>query len=878
MPATPVLWRSAIAETIADVRADFQGFARVAELSDGRFVLAWLDATDQGGDTNRIGFRIFNADGTPATDATFPTQFTTQADIVTVTRLDVAGREDGGFTIVVTEDDNGAVNTDSEAYNFNSNGGFIDSDTVRFNSRDENHNVEVDGFRDGFVAVSDHNDEGVAFVARNGPGTDVQIDIPIAANEDQTEADVAYLGDGRAVIVYTRELNNSFWTTDIAWDIVSTATGGNLQSGAVASSANDRDDVAAVAALESGGFAIVYRDYADGVAPANRDLQLIIYDENGAEVGSQLIESANDATNPRIASQGDEVVVVWEQTTTDTIWLQRFDANTAADIGGQVQVQNGAPDAFNPDIALSTDGRYLISYQLGAGAAGDVYFSIYDPRDNSVVSPGGQATTPSAGGTLIGTGNGEAENFYGTANDDLFIPSNGSVANSVIDGITGEDTVDFSGIINNGIGGNLFGTMQGVGLFNSDAGNYNLLNIENIIATTGNDTISGNDFDNEIWFGGGDDVWFASNGDDIVHGGSGVDRVRFDNAASGVTFQVFNPNAQSYSFPGFPNPDTLQISSVENVTGSAFDDTISGNGVANVLNGGSGDDFLVGGGGDDVLFGNNDDDRLRGGGGNDTLNGSNGFDFADYASSNVAITVDLANLGAQNTGAGVDTLSGIEGVIGGSGNDDLRGDAQANTLVGNDGNDLLIGFDGNDTLRGGAGNDDIRGGNDTDTVSYAGAAGGITVSLANTAFQNTGGAGIDRLLSVENILGSSNNDVLAGSNVANDMQGGFGNDVLNGGLGADTLNGGRGFDELRGGGGADLFVFRQNGAQDTILDFQNNVDTIDLTDFGFANVAQAQGYATQVGADVRYLFSDNNNERLIVENATIAQLNDDLLV
>jgi len=70
---------------------------------------------------------------------------------------------------------------------------------------------------------------------------------------------------------------------------------------------------------------------------------------------------------------------------------------------------------------------------------------------------------------------------------------------------------------------------------------------------------------------------------------------------------------------------------------------------------------------------------------------------------------------AQVTGgAGTDTLSNIEGLIGGSGADKLTGDASNNTLWGNAGADILSGGDGNDQLRGGAGLDTLTGGNGAD--------------------------------------------------------------------------------------------------------------------------------------------------------------------
>ena len=53
-----------------------------------------------------------------------------------------------------------------------------------------------------------------------------------------------------------------------------------------------------------------------------------------------------------------------------------------------------------------------------------------------------------------------------------------------------------------------------------------------------------------------------------------------------------------------------QLNNIENLIGSAYDDTLTGNGSANILNGGAGDDELAGGSGADkfelVLDGSSD--------------------------------------------------------------------------------------------------------------------------------------------------------------------------------------------------------------------------------------------------------------------------------
>ena len=116
-----------------------------------------------------------------------------------------------------------------------------------------------------------------------------------------------------------------------------------------------------------------------------------------------------------------------------------------------------------------------------------------------------------------------------------------------------------------------------------------------------------------------------------------------------------------------------------------------------------------------------------------------------------AVTVNLSIGAAQNTGgAGTDTLLNIENLTGSNFNDTLSGDGN------------------NNTLDGGAG---------TDTVTYASAGAGVTVSLAISGAQNTGGAGTDTLLNFENLTGSAFNDTLSGDGNNNTLDGGAGTDI-----------------------------------------------------------------------------------------------------
>jgi serralysin len=133
----------------------------------------------------------------------------------------------------------------------------------------------------------------------------------------------------------------------------------------------------------------------------------------------------------------------------------------------------------------------------------------------------------------------------------------------------------------------------------------------------------------------------------------------------------------------------------------------------------AGNDVVRGGDGDDRLWGNDGDDTLIGGAGADILAGGRGVDTADYSASRTGVTVDLrfnAGTGLGDEAEG-DTLSMIENLIGGEGNDTFFASNLSGRLVGGAGNDFLFGSFGNDRLEGGAGNDSLFGADRADVLS-----------------------------------------------------------------------------------------------------------------------------------------------------------------
>ncbi|MBA9036734.1 choice-of-anchor Q domain-containing protein [Rhizobium leguminosarum] len=161
-------------------------------------------------------------------------------------------------------------------------------------------------------------------------------------------------------------------------------------------------------------------------------------------------------------------------------------------------------------------------------------------------------------------------------------------------------------------------------------------------------------------------------------------------------------------------------------------------------------------------------------------------------------------------------------------------DVLPHTGQSNGGNETFKGLGGSDVLKGGAGADVLDGGTGNDTASYAGSD-AVNVDLA-TKVASGGQATGDKIAGIENLTGSSYNDVLTGGNGGgNVLTGGAGADKLDGGAGNDVLIGGAGKDIMTGGIGEDTFILKaptETGSglnRDGITDFQHGVDKIDIS-------------------------------------------------
>ena len=322
---------------------------------------------------------------------------------------------------------------------------------------------------------------------------------------------------------------------------------------------------------------------------------------------------------------------------------------------------------------------------------------------------------------------------------------------------------------------------------------------------------------------------------------SGTDafRVLVSDGRGGTVTQTINVNVAAVA-------DAPQLTVNSSIASVGI--TLNGTSGADVLRGTSGNDFIFGGAGDDVIFSNGgvtgartvalsiaadltDTDgsetllvRISGvpvtaslSAGTRAVDGSWALTAAQLAGLTLTST-STSNLTLTATATATETSNGStasrtatlnvtfdqgtdsDTLDGGAGNDRLNGGEGNTTLFDGDGNDFAFGNGGNDTFVAGLGNDTYDGGAGIDTLDLRLATQDVQADLSRGTLS---GLGTDRLVSIENIIGSDHNNQLTGSSVDNRIDGGAGNDQIFGGAGNDTLIGGTGSDQIDGGSGND---------------------------------------------------------------------------
>jgi hypothetical protein len=515
---------------------------------------------------------------------------------------------------------------------------------------------------------------------------------------------------------------------------------------------------------------------------------------------------------------------------------------------GNGNLFNGGTGGDTMSGAAGSTNNTAVYTNSGAGVTVDLVTGLGS-------GVGGDTTVSDA----IGDHLSNIQNVLGTTFADTFV-GNGST--NIFTGGGGIDTVSYfesassvnASLAAAGAGGTL-GDANGdtyVGITNLTGSNSDDILVgltaggSTLTGNAGNDTLTGTGGNNKLIGGSGNDLMTASGNNNTFIGGTGADNMSgavgssgnvadYSGSAAGVTVNLVTGLGS-----GVGSDTTVsdaigdQLSNIQNLIGSAFDDTFYLNHGVNDVQGGAGSDTVnysneaagtnltidlsttigtvIATGAGAVAFGGTDTlhsiENAVGGAGNDTFVANSSHNFFDggagsntvsYASETgitgnvTGVTVDLhGNVGSGTLAGGADswavgdTYLNIQNVIGTTGNDTFidRGDASLSSYNGNSGTGSTGSHDlvsyqytntGNPLV---IGLDGMTGHNTNgDTYSHIS-------DLTGSAFDNT------------TIWGDANNNILTalGTTNTNVLNGGTGgNDILDGRLGGhDTLNAGTG--------------------------------------------------------------------------------------
>jgi hypothetical protein len=576
----------------------------------------------------------------------------------------------------------------------------------------------------------------------NGQPTGGEFRVNTTTENHQSDVEITALADGGFVVVWsslgqddptaTGNLPTISGIYGQRYDANSQLVGGEFLVNTYVIGDQSR---ASIAALDDGGFMVVWRSFYPDV---NRGYGIYgqRYDADGVTMGGELLlsESRYYQDDPNIIALPDGgFLASWASNGQDGsmegIFARRFDVN-GVQVGIEFQVNSFSTGTQKePKATLLADGGWVIMWSsLNQDGSG---YGVYGQRFDS-------------NGERIG-GEFRVNTFTENSQDKV----------SVAALADGGFVATWESLLQDGDHFGIFAQQFEAQFFGTSA--------DDILSDDlGTGWLGGLAGDDRLHGLAGDDTLEGGLGNDRLYGGAGIDTASYASATGGV--EVYLNAGKSRGADGYD-----RLVDIENVTGSDFNDRLIGDAGDNVLTGGAGDDIMKGKGGNDTYYG-------------------------------------------------------------GFGNDTIRGDAGVDSIHGDQGSDTLLGLAGADVLNGGAGNDFMYGGADNDLLN--------------------GGDGDDRLrgnLGNDSLNGDAGSDTLFGGGGNDTLNGGAGKDWLYGENGADVLNGGAGDDRLYGGadGAVDSFVFAAGYGDDRVRGFEDGFDQIDLTAYGFADVAEALSYASQ---------------------------------
>jgi hypothetical protein len=372
---------------------DSQHDPDITALADGRFLVAWTDYSQSGGDTSQAAVRaqVFNADGTRSSSEFLIPATTAQSQYApSVTEL-----ADGRFVATWGDDSNTGGDTNGNAVRariFNADGSPSGGDLlVNTNTSGFQYEPTITALADGsfVVAWTDWNGTGND---QSGPSVRAQV----------------FRADG----------------TPLGSELLVNTTTDNSQENP------------SITALADGRFVVAWSDYSMSQGDtSDYAVRARIFDADGSEsVAEFLVNTTTYALQwrPQVTALADgRFVASWVDNSggTEIVRAQVFETDGAK--SGDEFVA-GAPPTGWVDHAITAlaDGRFVIawhgSYAIGGDtSATSIHAQIFDPREGPV--------------NLVGTP--LEDDLVGTAFNDTIT---GRAGDDRLDGGAGEDTAVFS--------------------------------------------------------------------------------------------------------------------------------------------------------------------------------------------------------------------------------------------------------------------------------------------------------------------------------------------------------------------------------------------------------------------------------------------------
>jgi Ca2+-binding RTX toxin-like protein len=511
-----------------------------------------------------------------------------------------------------------------------------------------------------------------------------------------------------------------------------------------------------------------------------------------------------------------------------------------------------APALAQADVFVDRNGVNLtvfgvesatvsVSYTASTGAGDPPDFTVF-VNPPVQIDPGANCSSTAVNNVSCTDPDGTVDQLFLFSGPGPGVSLNGGVSNTLV---PNDKRVTYFG----GPGNDSFAGGAGDDTFSGGEGTNSLDGREGddvLTGGTGVDTLTG---------GAGDDLFAGSPVDEPdgadryiggSHGtgggqnGSTGDTVTYEDRQDAIIADIDGaPDDGGGGCPALSGCEDDEIESdVENVIGGSEDDQLVGNAISNRLTGGPGDDSLLG-------------SSSASADGADVFDGGDGdHDRVLYSPRADDITAGVGFLNSGASGENDQVLDTVEDLVGGQGDDDLRGDDGPNVLNGGPGDDEFGGLfgseipDGADIIQGGdtgplGGPDKTTGGGNSnfsfgDIVSYQARLDDVFARIGAGSSGAGGcpgpgceGDSIDG--EVEILRGGLGDDTLIGDGDRNELFGQNGDDLLIGGQGT-------------GPDGADFFLGGAHGPGGDTISYASRADAI------IADLRPIGGFGSMNGA------------------------------